>query len=898
MTETLKHISLTPPPPSLKGKGETETRTAALALLGVVVLALVGLMAAMQRPVAIAIPPASAMFDHASTDWNAGERTKEGTAFRWTGQESTLNFRAARRVLPVNKRLMLTMRFSGRPLGTPVTTVTLLANGQVLDTWPSNVEHPVAVDVGALLRRHDELHVVVRVDNAFSPTGDQRQLGVQLVDDARLAPAPGVQVPSPDAAASAILLALLPSLAVGRGASLRRRLMAAGAMGCAITLGMLVARVLFWRIAMPLELLLALVVIARWGREWWAALMWPLRALQARLGLDDRTLIAAGAVIAVAGQAIVAQHRWTLLGAIVLIVGLVALVAGILPNPPAPFPTREGGDGGVHRDAPSTAIGVLPRDDTRMVRWQVVALIGVAAAAVVLRVAVPTEMPASLFRDEARHALRAARIVDDPAYRPVFEPEIYLPALFLYPLALAFKLFGVSILTLRLLMALIGVGDVLLLFVLGRQLFGTPVGLIAAWLFAASFWALRAERIGFAQSFACGLVLLALSLFARAVQTGRWRDWALAGVGAAGTIYSYFTGPFALVLMALVALLFLARAPRRFARFWLPRFALLAAIFLVLAVPLLRYIALHFDQYALRPRQTAILSETNLRRLGQDQLAAVEANIAPTLGMFTVRGDFEAKHNLPRAPHLDAITSVLFLAGLALLFARWRSGPPSSARRFGEWLTLGYLMVMLVPSVLAIDAPNTFRAFDALPPALLIAALAADALWARMAAPTPTCTGEWAPSGRGGVRALASLTLAAILALNAGTYFGVMRNNPAETLRFDTYFATQAGKRMVTESAAHPGTTFYLPQAAIDRDVFPFFVRVIGDRGTLRPLDGVNPATLPARYAIVLPNGKQDPPPDAVIAALPWARGLERLPGNSPAGAGGVPAFVEYRTPR
>lgn len=901
MKGTAERNARTPPPPSPLWKREIGPRTVAALLFGSVMLALIGFVAAMQRPVAMVIPAASAMFDHASLDWNAGERTKDGTAFRWTGQESTLNFRAARRVLPVNRPLLLTMRFSARPASTPVTAVTLLANGQTLDSWPSNVEHPAAVDVGALLRRHDELHVTVRVDNAFSPAGDQRQLGVQLVGDARLAPTSGVRLPSPDAAASVILLALLAPLGVGWRVSLRRRLIAAGAMGCAIFVGVLAARVPFWRIAMPLEWLLALLVIAHWAREWWAALLWPLRALLARLGLDDRVLIAAGAIIAVIGQIVVAQHRWMLPGAVALVVGLVVLLAGILPNRPTSLSRREGRGVGAHRDAPSAIIGVMPRDDTRIVRWQVVVLVGIAAVAVVMRVSLLTEMPASLFRDEARHALRAARIVDDPAYRPVFEPDIYLPALFLYPLALAFKLFGVSILTLRLLMALIGVGDVLLLFLLGRQLFGTRVGLIAAWLFAVSFWALRAERIGFAQSFACGLVLLALSLFVRAVQTGRWRDWALAGVGAAGTVYGYFTGPFALVLMAIVALVFLARSPHRFQRFWLPRFALLAVIFLVLAVPLLRYIALHFDQYTLRPRQTAILSGANLRRLGQDQLAAVQANIAPTLGMYTVRGDFEPKHNLPHAPHLDAITAVLFLTGLALLFAQWRAGSSTPARRFAEWLVFGYLAVMFVPSVLAIDAPNTFRAFDTLPPALLIAALAADAVWVRLIAVTPGPSAVMREGGRGwrrfGPYAVASLSLVGILALNAGTYFVVMRNDPMETLRFDTYFATQAGKRMVAESAAHPGMTFYLPQATIDRDVVPFFARAIGNRGTLRPLDGVNPASLPRRYAIMLPNGKQDTPPDTVIATLPWAHGLERIAGNSPAGAGGVPAFIEYRTP-
>jgi len=114
--------------------------------------------------------------------------------------------------------------------------------------------------------------------------------------------------------------------------------------------------------------------------------------------------------------------------------------------------------------------------------------------------------------------------------------------------------------------------------------------------------------------------------------------------------------------------------------------------------------------------------------------------------------------------------------------------------------------------------------------------------------------------------------LLAILALNTGTYFGLMRHDGKETLRFDTDFASQAGKRIVAEARARPGMAFLTPRGAIDRDVFPFFARMMGDAGSLAPLDGVVPALL-------------------------WATGLERVPGNSPAGAGGVPAFIEYRTP-
>lgn len=123
-----------------------------------------------------------------------------------------------------------------------------------------------------------------------------------------------------------------------------------------------------------------------------------------------------------------------------------------------------------------------------------------------------------------------------------------------------------------------------------------------------------------------------------------------------------------------------------------------------------------------------------------------------------------------------------------------------------------------------------------------------------------------------------------------------MRTDGRETVRFDLYFASQVGKRIVSEAAVQPGMTYFVPRAAIDRDVFPFFTRIADGTATVRPLDDAASTALPARYAIVLPNGAQDRP-DQVIAALPWAKGLMRVPGNSPAGAGGVPAFIEYRTP-
>ncbi len=270
------------------------------------------------------------------------------------------------------------------------------------------------------------------------------------------------------------------------------------------------------------------------------------------------------------------SHRAMAVGAVVLAVGLWLLLVPLLASAPR---------------IPTAAIaGVAPESATwaRRYGWSL-ALLSIVVVGLGLRFVLLTEMPASLFRDEGRHALRAAKLLDDPAYRPVYEPDIDLPALFLYPLAGAFKLFGVSLLTLRGFMAVMGALSVALLGVLGRQLFGPRVGLIAAALFAASFWGLRMGRVGLVPSFSTAVVLLALVLFVRALHTRRYADFALAGLVAAGCANVYHSSPFALFLMLGVAVALIVRESRVFTRQWLGRFALFAVCCLAGLTPLLSF---------------------------------------------------------------------------------------------------------------------------------------------------------------------------------------------------------------------------------------------------------------------------------------------------------------------
>src|SRR5213078_2370111 len=96
-------------------------------------------------------------------------------------------------------------------------------------------------------------------------------------------------------------------------------------------------------------------------------------------------------------------------------------------------------------------------------------------------------LPYGLWRDEAWHGVIAQRILEDPSYRPVYiaEAHVNMPALVLYPFALAIKRWGAHEWAMRPIVALAGALTVLPLYGLVRRLTGrVGLALLAAALLA------------------------------------------------------------------------------------------------------------------------------------------------------------------------------------------------------------------------------------------------------------------------------------------------------------------------------------------------------------------------------------------------------------------------------
>ena len=385
------------------------------------------------------------------------------------------------------------------------------------------------------------------------------------------------------------------------------------------------------------------------------------------------------------------------------------------------------------------------------------------------------DLPFGTWYDEADIGLRAQQILLDSSYRPVYLRTHALAYTFPALIALSFKLFGVSTLSIRAVTALFGIGSVIVAFFLGREIYGNRFGLLLAFFFAVARWPITFDRLGMATSSSPFFILLVLLFLFRGRRTHSTRYFAWAGL-AAGIGLGFHSS---LRLFPLVVLVFLAywtadvrgrpllnqlrsHDGQRSWRFvWGVNLAALVVGAVLAAAPLVQFAVRQPDDFWNRSRQVSILQHRDEPSLAR----AIASNTVKNALMFNYEGDSNGRHNLPGEPMLDPVTGALFVLGLALALSRFRQP--------AEMLFVVVFLVGLAAAILTVDyeAPQAQRAVGAMVAVFFFTALAAEAYWRVLdRARSPF----W-------VRSIGIVLLllagAAIVYANSNTYFVRQANN-------------------------------------------------------------------------------------------------------------------------
>lgn len=313
------------------------------------------------------------------------------------------------------------------------------------------------------------------------------------------------------------------------------------------------------------------------------------------------------------------------------------------------------------------------------------------------------------------------------------ETRIFFPrntgreAFQMYWTLLVAKLFGtgLSFLSLKLGSAILGFLTLPFVYLLGREIGGPRVGLLAFLLTGIGYWPNVISRVGLRFPLYPLFAAPTLLFLIRGLRTRNRNDFLLSGIFLGLGLHGY--SPMRIMPFVVVAAFVLywlhsqSKGARKDLPIWL---TLLALTSLFVFLPLLRYWTEHPAEFGFRAFSR--LSGTE-QALPGPAIEIFFSNVWNALRMFNLDDGEIWVHSVPHRPALDVVSAALFALGVILVLIRYL--------RRRHWLDLFLLVsipLLQLPSTLSLafpgENPALNRAGAAYIPAFIIGAMALDGL--------------------------------------------------------------------------------------------------------------------------------------------------------------------------
>jgi hypothetical protein len=397
-----------------------------------------------------------------------------------------------------------------------------------------------------------------------------------------------------------------------------------------------------------------------------------------------------------------ANNTFTWLGVLAWVGAVALFMVAMWPRTPPPTLPR--------LQKPQTGEGFTIR-----FRWRTVALIAIIALAAFFLLYRLDQVPPEMTSD---HIEKLLDIYDlSHGVRPIyFERNTGREPFQFYWAFTVMRVFntGITFYGLKLANALIGIITIYGIYLLGRELAGEDVGLLAAFFASVMQWAESITRIGLRFPYAAIAATFALWALLRALRTGRRADYLVAGLIFGAGFYGYTAyRVMPMVIVVLVLFKLLTERPRSWPA-WsqlVLNLTVFTWIAVIVFVPLGRY--WHDSPEMFWHRSTTRI-EGDYGITAHNIGGTLANNTLRALGMFNVVGDTVWANTLPNKPTLDEVGGVFLILGvMAALHRLFR-------RR--DWPLLMAILsgiILLLPSILSLafpgENPSVVRTAGAIP---------------------------------------------------------------------------------------------------------------------------------------------------------------------------------------
>jgi hypothetical protein len=356
--------------------------------------------------------------------------------------------------------------------------------------------------------------------------------------------------------------------------------------------------------------------------------------------------------------------------------------------------------------------------------WEWVALLVIVALGAALRLYHLDEIPGELTLDQISKFWDVRDVLLGKHAPIFFEANQGREAMFFYLIALVSQFTGLNFMAIKLTSALVGIATLPALYLLGREIGGRELGLVAAVLLAVNKWHILLSRLGYRVVLAPLFVMLILYFLARALRRGHLLDYGWSGVMLGLGMYTYKSFPFAVPGAVSCTLLYALRRGRR----PLAGTAIMLLLALLVFIPSGVYAANSWEAYVYREDlQRRFLAE----HYANSELTPVQG-YAINLRKVALMNNFIADpieiYNPTHERFFGPVSAALLILGLGYVLTRAVDGRNALLLIFPFWLIQPVVISMFAPHEWA----NTLRAATTIGPAILLAAMSLPVLHRRV----------------------------------------------------------------------------------------------------------------------------------------------------------------------
>lgn len=347
-------------------------------------------------------------------------------------------------------------------------------------------------------------------------------------------------------------------------------------------------------------------------------------------------------------------------------------------------------------------------------------MLGIIAIASFFRLWQLDKIPPGLYPDVAINGNDALETLETGNFKVFYPENNGREGLFFWLIALSFSIFGVSVWSIKIVAAAIGILTVLGLYLLTRELFSRNVALLSGFFLAISFWHTNFSRIGFRAILVPFILVFGFYYLFRGFRTKRILNFIISGIFFGLGFYTYISYRFIVLLLPLVLLCWFFTCKKEGETKKFLKFTLCCLLSIVIVgLPIAFYFIQNPQDFLGRAGDVSVFG-------AKAPLKEFAKSLALHLGMFNFWGDQNWRHNFAGEPMLFFPVGFLLLAGIIFsvkdLLSSWRQ-----KNRFlfqTSCFVLSWFFIFLGPGFLSFEGiPHALRVIGVIPPIYILSGL-------------------------------------------------------------------------------------------------------------------------------------------------------------------------------